>query len=160
MGKIMKIIVRIAGVALMALASTAAQANGESRVEVRGGVATGSLGGRSATEGIVGVGVGYDFDISNSSAFIGIEGGADQVLVQGEDITWSAGARVGAKVGDSTRLFLTGGYGFFEGESSPYLGVGAQEKLGGNFYGKIEYRRSLGDFINVDYIVAGFGLSF
>lgn len=150
---------RFASVALLALTASAAQAAGEGRFEVRGGVATVSAFGVSASEGIIGVGFGYDFDISKSSVFIGVEGGADRLMVQGAKITGSVGTRVGAKLGDATRLFVTGGLGFGDGESSPYLGVGAQQKLGGNFYGKVEYRRAF-DFIDVDYIVAGFGMTF
>ena len=150
---------RFASVALLALTASTAQAAGEGRFEVRGGVATASASGVSASEGVLGVGFGYDFDISKSSVFIGVEGGVDRVMVQGADLTFSVGTRVGAKLGDATRLFATGGYGFNGGDSSPYLGVGAQQKFGGDFYGKVEFRRAF-DFIDVDYIVAGFGMTF
>ncbi|WP_310497560.1 outer membrane beta-barrel protein [Sandarakinorhabdus sp.] len=154
----MKNIVRFAGVALMALTASTAQAAGEARAEVRGGLAWFNGLGASGSEAVLGVAVGYDFDISDS-AFIGVEGSADKVLVSGSDILWGVGGRVGAKLGDATRLYAAGGLGFGGGDTAPYLGVGAQQKFGGSFYGKLEYRRYF-DIVDINTLAVGVGMTF
>lgn len=154
--KAIKIFAVTTAVLLLGVSSVAAHA-GEARVEVRGGVAFASAFGFSTSEGVVGVAGGYDFDISDA-AFIGAEGSADKVL-DGSSVFWGVGARVGGKLGDKTRLYANGGLGFGGGDTSPYAGAGVQQKLGGNFYGKIEYRRYF-DTIDVNTAAVGFGLAF
>jgi hypothetical protein len=155
----MKMIARIAGAALLAATvASSAQAAGEGRVEVRGGIAWFNGFGASGSEAVLGVAGGYDFDLGDT-AFIGLEGSADKVLVEDSDILWGVGTRVGAKVGEGTRVFAAGGLGFGGGDTSPYIGAGLQHKFGGNFYGKIEYRRYF-DIIDVNTAAVGIGLTF
>ena len=92
--------------AVAALSTTPAFAAGEGRVEARGGIAF--AGGSS--EAFAGVAAGYDFDLGDK-AFIGIEGSADKVLVNGSKVLFGLGARVGAKAGDKGRLYAVGGIG-------------------------------------------------
>lgn len=141
--------------AAAAIAATPAQAaTGEGRVEVRGGIAWGGGG----EEAFGGVGAGYDFDLGDS-AFVGIDLGADKVLVGGAEVLWSVGARVGGKVGQNGRAFVNGGVGFCCGEQDPYAGVGYEHKVGSNVYLKAEYRHV---FINAsnDINFAGAGIGF
>jgi hypothetical protein len=155
----MKMIARIAGAALLAATvASSAQAAGEGRVEVRGGIAWFNGFGASGSEAVIGVAGGYDFDLGDT-VFAGVEGSADKVLATGSEVLWGVGGRLGAKVGDSTRLYVAGGLGFGGGDTSPYGGVGVQQKFGGNFYGKIEYRRYF-DIIDVNTAAVGVGLTF
>jgi hypothetical protein len=150
----MKMIAHIAGAALLAAtAASSAQAAGEARVEVRGGVA---WAGNS--EAVLGVAAGYDFDLGDT-VFGGIEGTADKILVGGVPVVWGLGGRLGAKVSDATRLHLSAGVGFSSGDSAAYAGAGIQQKLGGNFYGKVEYRRYFGE-IEINTAAVGVGLTF
>lgn len=141
------------GAIVLALSATAAQA-GEGRVEVRGGVAFAD----GTSEAFAGAAAGYDFDLGDT-AFAGIEGSADKVLTGGTSVLWGVGGRLGAKVGDKTRLYLTGGIGFCCGDSDFYAGIGAQQKLGGRFYGKVEYRRYF-SVVDVNTAAIGVGISF
>jgi len=139
--------------ALMAAMTAApAYAGGEARVEVRGGVA--AAGGTS--EGFAGIGGGIDFDLGDM-AFVGIDVGVDKVLARGTDPFGSGGGRVGARLGDKGRLYISGGLGFCCGGSDPYIGAGFQYKLARKVYGKIEYRRALSGF-GPDVSFTGFGL--
>ncbi len=149
----MKNIALVAAAALLVSGATAAQA-GEGRVEVRGGIAFAS----GTSEAVAGAAAGYDFDLGDT-AFAGIEGSADKVLTSGTSVLWGVGGRVGAKLGDQTRLYLNGGIGFCCGDSDFYAGVGAQQKLGGQFYGKIEYRRYF-SVVDVNTAAIGVGISF
>lgn len=141
------------GAIVLALSATAAQA-GEGRVEVRGGIAF--AGGGS--EALAGAAAGYDFDLGDT-AFAGIEGSADKVLVGGTSVIWGVGGRLGAKLGDKTRAYVNGGIGFCCGDSAGYAGAGVQQKFGGQFYGKIEYRRYFG-VVDINTAAIGVGISF
>ena len=107
----------IAALALTAAASPAL-AN-EGRVEARGGIVWAGGG----EEAVAGAAAGYDWDLGES-AFIGVEGSADKILVDGIDVLFGATARVGAKLGENGRLYATGGYTFGEGDAAhqPHLG--------------------------------------
>lgn len=143
--------------ALSALAATPAYASGEGRVEARGGLATCC----NTEEAFLGVAAGYDFDLGEK-AFIGIEGSADKILVDGSDVLFGVAARVGAKAGENTRLYAVGGMGFADGDSDPFLGAGAQFGFGGRAYGKLEYRRVItsGGLPDVNFFGAGVGVRF
>ena len=151
--EIMKNIAFVAAAALLVSGATAAQA-GEGRVEVRGGVAF--AGGGS--EAVAGAAAGYDFDLGDT-AFAGIEGSADKVLVGGTSVLWGVGGRLGAKLGDKTRAYVNGGIGFCCGDSAAYAGAGLQQKFGGKLYGKIEYRRYFG-VVDINTAAVGVGISF
>lgn len=131
-----------------------AQAN-EGRVEVRGGVAWAS----GDEEAIAGVAAGYDFDLGET-AFFGIEGSADKVLVDGSDLVFGATGRIGAKVGERGKVFAAAGYSFGEGEDVPHLGAGYQHRIGSNAYLKAEYRHFFSDFVDVNTVAVGVGFAF
>src|SRR3546814_2843770 len=67
--------------------------------------------GNGADEGTAGLAAGYDFDLG-SSTFVGAEIAGDKVLVDGANVQFSAGGRVGAKIGANGKLYATGGYTF------------------------------------------------
>ncbi len=139
--------------AAAALAAVPAQAN-EARVEVRGGAAWGGGG----TEAFAGVGAGYDIDVSET-VFVGVDAGADKLLVNGAEVLWSVGARIGVQQGGKGKFYALGGVGFCCGEQDPYAGVGYQISLGEKAYVKGEYRNV---FVNNsdDVSFAGLGIGF
>jgi outer membrane immunogenic protein len=143
--------------AASAMVATPAFASGQGRAEVRGGLATAS----GAEEAFLGVAAGYDFDLGDS-AFVGAEIGADKVLVDGSELIFSVGGRIGAKAGEKTRVYAAGGMGFSDGESDPYLGAGVDFGFGSNAYGKVEYRRVLTSdgFPDINFFGVGAGLRF
>ena len=147
----------VAAALLSAVVATPALAapGGEGRVEVRGGLITGN----GIDEGTLGLAAGYDFDLG-STAFAGAEVAGDKVLVDGADVQFSAGGRVGAKIGANGKLFATAGYTFSDIDD-PYVGAGYQHKFGSNVYGKVEYRHQfIGNFGDFDTFTAGVGFAF
>lgn len=149
----------LAAVAVAAVA-TPAHAEGEARVEARGGVAWAN----GNEEAVAGVAAGYDFDLGQEetgSVFFGVEGSADKILANGADVVFGATARLGAKIGDGGKLYATGGYSFGGGEDVPHLGAGYEQKIGDSgLYLKGEYRHFFSDFIDVDTAVVGVGFKF
>jgi outer membrane immunogenic protein len=143
--------------AAAAMIATPAFASGQGRAEVRGGLATAS----SAEEAFLGIGAGYDFDLGDT-AFAGAEVGVDKVLVDGSELLFSVGGRVGAKAGEKARVYAAGGIGFSDGESDPYLGAGVEFGFGSKAYGKVEYRRILvsDGLPDVNFFGVGAGLRF
>ena len=147
----------VAAALLSAVVATPALAapGGEGRVEVRGGLITGN----GIDEGTLGLAAGYDFDLG-STAFAGAEVAGDKVLVDGADVQFSAGGRVGAKIGANGKLFATAGYTFSDIDD-PYVGAGYQHKLGQNMYAKAEYRHQfIGNFSDFDTFAVGLGVAF
>ena len=147
----------VAAALLSAIVATPALAadGGEFRAEVRGGYVTGS----GLDDATLGAAVGFDFDLG-SSAFAGAEIAGDKVLKSGFDTQFSAGGRVGTKVGDAGKAYVTGGYTFSDIDD-PYVGVGYQHKLGQNLYAKAEYRHQfIGNFSDFDTFGVGIGLAF
>jgi outer membrane immunogenic protein len=144
--------------AIAAFTATPALAEGQGRVEARGGLATGG----GAEEGFAGIAAGYDFDLG-SNGFLGLEAGADKVLAGGADVLFSAAVRGGVKAGEKTRIYAIGGMGFADGESDPFIGAGAEFGLGGgNVYAKAEYRRVItsGGFPDINFFGVGIGSRF
>ncbi len=142
--------------AVAAMAAAPACARGEGRVEARGGI----IWAGGIAETFAGFGGGYDFDLGDK-AFVGVDVGADKVLARGTAVVWSAGGRIGAKVGKKGRLYANGGVGFCCGGSDPYIGGGYQHKIGRKIYGKIEYRRALSSFgPDVNFAGVGLGIGF
>ncbi|UKK84337.1 porin family protein [Sphingopyxis sp. BSN-002] len=147
----------VAAALLTAIVATPAMAaeGGEARVEVRGGYVTGS----GLDDATIGAAAGYDFDLG-SKAFAGAEVAGDKVLKDGFDVQFSAGGRIGAKVGTAGKLYATGGYTFSDIDD-PYIGAGYQHKLGQNLYAKAEYRHQfIGNFSDFDTFAVGLGLAF
>jgi len=147
-----KVFVLIAAAAAL-VAATPAAAN-EGRVEVRGGIAWADGG----EEAVAGIAAGYDFD-AGSNAFIGLEGSADKILVDGTDVIWGLTARAGAKL-NSGKLFVAGGYSFADDEDVPHLGAGYEHNFGQNTYAKIEYRHFFGDIADLNTATVGVGVRF
>ncbi|MES2753336.1 MAG: hypothetical protein V4659_01585 [Pseudomonadota bacterium] len=141
--------------ALIAVPAAAQERSGEGRIEARGGVAFAS----GNEEAFAGVEAGYDFDLG-TSAFIGIQASADKVLVDGADVFFGIGGRVGTKLGTGGKLYALGGYGFADGSEAPFAGVGYQHKFGGSVYGKVEYRRTLDQGTDVNFAGIGLGVAF
>ena len=151
-----KFAIAAAAATMLFAAPAFAQTSGEGRLEVRGGIAW--AGG--ADEAFAGVAAGYDFDLGDK-AFLGLEAGADKVLVSGSNVFFTGAARVGAKVGENGKLYVLGGYGFVEGGGDgAFAGAGYQHKFGQKFYGKIEYRRTLVSGTDVNFAGIGLGLAF
>ncbi len=146
-------LVAAAAVAALGLSASVAQA-GEARVEVRGGVAFAN----GASEAVAGAAIGYDFDLG-ATGFAGVEASGDKLLVGGASVVGGVGGRVGAKLGDATKIYANGGIGFCCGDSAAYAGAGVQQKFGGQFYGKIEYRRYFGQ-VDLNTATVGVGLAF
>lgn len=139
---------------LIATPAFAAEGN-EARVEVRGGYITGG----GVDEATIGAAAGYDIAM-DSVAFVGLEVAGDKILVDGTDIQFSAGARIGAKVGDAGKAYAAVGYTFSDIDQ-PYLGLGYQHKFGQNIYGKAEYRHQITDgFADLDTFAVGIGFAF
>ena len=149
----MKFQVALIAAAAALVAATPAAAN-EGRAEVRGGIAW--AGGDE--EAVAGAALGYDFDLG-TGAFVGIEGSADKVLVDGANVVFGATARAGAKLG-AGKLFAAGGYSFGEGEDNFHLGGGYEHKVTSNVYVKVEYRHFFSDFVDANVVAAGVGLAF
>ena len=147
----------VAAALLSAVVATPALAadGGEARVEVRGGY----IWGNGLDEATAGIAAGYDFDLGDK-AFAGAEVAGDKVLQNGANVQFSAGGRVGAKVGTAGKLYATGGYTFSDIDD-PYIGAGYQHKFGSNVYGKIEYRHQfINNFSDHDTFGVGVGLAF
>lgn len=147
----------VAAALLSAVVATPALAadGGEARVELRGGY----IWGNGVDEATAGLAAGYDFDLG-STAFAGAEVAGDKVLQSGADVQFSAGGRLGAKVGAAGKAYVTGGYTFSDIDD-PYIGAGYQHKFGNNVYGKVEYRHQfIGNFGDFDTVSAGIGLAF
>lgn len=139
-----------AGTAMPALAD-------EGRVEVRGGAAF--TNGDDDAEAVIGAAAGYDFDLADSSVFIGGEGSIDVPLANDFAAVFGLTGRIGAKLSDTDRLYATGGYSF-NGIDAVHVGAGYQHRFGKTFYGKVEYRRFLENGTDVNVAVVGLGLAF
>lgn len=138
--------------AAAALVVAAPAAANEARGEARSGIAWAA----GEEEMLVGVAFGYDFDLGDS-AFVGVEGSADKLLVDGADVVWGGTVRAGAKLGEG-KLYVAGGYSISDVEAF-HLGAGYQHKIGPNSYLKAEYRRFF-DVIDVNVVAAGVGVTF
>ncbi|MEE1876175.1 outer membrane protein [Altererythrobacter litoralis] len=153
-----KTIFAAAAVATSLAFAAPASAN-EARVEARGGIAWAN----GVEEAVAGVAAGYDFDLGdseNGSVFFGVEGSADKVLVDGANVYFGTTARLGAKIGQSGKLFATVGYSFGEGEDVPHLGGGYQHKINDKVYLKAEYQHFFSDFVDLNTAAVGLGVTF
>ncbi len=147
----------VAAALLSAIVATPALAaeGGEARAEVRGGFITGS----GLDDATLGAAIGYDLDLG-SKVFLGAEVAGDKVLKDGFDVQFSAGGRLGTKVGAAGKAYVAGGYTFSDIDD-PYVGAGYQHKLGQNLYAKAEYRHQfIEHFSDFDSVVVGVGFAF
>lgn len=139
----------------IAVPAAAQDAAGEARAEVRGGLITG-IGSDEATFGAA---LGYDFDLGDK-AFAGVEVAGDKVLVDGADVQFSAGGRLGTRIGDKGKLYAAAGYTFSDIDDI-YAGAGYQHQLGTNVYAKAEWRHQFIDnFSDYDTFAVGVGFKF
>ncbi len=138
---------------LLSAAASPALAN-EGRVEARGGI----VSVLDVEEAVAGIAAGYDFDLGET-IFIGVEGSADKILIDGTDIQFGATARIGARLGESGRLYANGGYTFGENDAA-HAGAGYQHDLGQSLYAKVEYRHYFSEFADFDAAVVGIGFRF
>lgn len=154
-----KIVLTLAALGAASVA-TPALAQGEARVETRGGIAW----AQGTEEAVAGVAAGYDFDLGQEetgSVFFGAEVSADKILANGADVVFGTTARLGAKVGNGGKIFATGGYSFGQGEDVPHLGAGYEQKIGeSGVYVKAEYRHFFSDFVDVNTAAVGVGFKF
>ncbi len=151
---------------LIALAASAAAlaspafAAGEGRIEARGGI----VWDGGSTEDVYGVAAGYDFDLGEQ-AFAGIEVSGDKIADTGTKVAFGATGRLGAKVGEKTKIFVDGGYTSEPCtgcEDAIHAGAGAEVGFGGNLYGKVGYRHFFvaNGFSDYDSVVVGLGMRF
>lgn len=149
----MKTIILAAAIAAASL-SSAAHAAGEGRIEARGGI--GWVSGVSSE--VIGLALGYDFDVG-SSAFIGLEGTIDTDFDFVDPVVGLV-ARAGARLGEDSKLFVSGGYsrttGFDLDDAT--LGVGYQQGIGKSAIFSIQYQRYIDSKAN--RVTAGLGLRF
>jgi hypothetical protein len=75
-------------------------------------------------------------------------------------VFFGAGARVGIKAGEKTKLYANGGIAFNGDGSDPFIGAGIQRKFGSSIYGKIEYRRFISNGTDLNFAGVGLGLTF
>lgn len=137
-----------------AIATPALAADGEARVEVRGGYVNGS-GFDDAT---LGVAAGYDYNLGKT--FVGAEIAGDKVLIDGANVQFSAGGRAGLNISEAGKLYAAGGYTFGDIDDA-YVGAGYQHKLGTNTYAKVEYRHQfISNFADFDTFAVGVGFAF
>ena len=138
-----------------AIVTPAVAAEGETRVEVRGGYLNGLNGQDEAT---LGVAAGYDYNLGKT--FIGAEIAGDKILVDGANVQFSAGARAGLNVTEAGKLYAAAGYTFGDLDNA-YVGAGYQHKLGQKTYAKVEYRHQfISNFADFDTYTVGLGFAF
>ena len=140
--------------AVAAAVSAPAIAQGEARVEARGGL----FWGNGQEEAFAGAAAGYDFDLGDK-AFVGVEGSGDIALADGAEVVWGVGGRAGVKTSAQGKLYANAGVAFCCSTEEVYAGAGYQHKLGQNLYGKIEYRHVFGDF-DLNALAVGVGFAF
>lgn len=146
-----------AAVAAAAIATPAA-AEGEARVELRGGM----IWAFDESEATVGAAGGYDFDLGET-LFAGVELSADKVLVDGSDVAFGTTARLGANLGESGKLFAATGYTFGLDDDSGdawHLGGGYHHKLNESTYLGAEYRHYFDEFVDADAVNLVIGTTF
>lgn len=183
-----KITIAAAAVALFAVP---AAANAQAYVQAQAGLDSVSSGGASSEGVAYGVAAGYDLQLRNA-LFVGIQASvADSstkecvrdLLVVGDKTCIRTGrdlavvGRIGTNVGDTTKLYVLGGYTnariratYSDGTNKASaganadgfrLGAGFEHDFGRNLFGKVEYNYSNyeGDFSR-HYALVGLGVKF
>lgn len=146
-------------IASLAIA-TPAMAN-EGRIEARGGV----FWTDGYTQDAYGVAAGYDFDLGET-AFAGVEVSGDKIADSGTQVAFGMTGRLGAKMGESGKLYATGGYTTETCDicdnDSVHAGLGYEQGFGNKLYGKVEYRHFFVDANRPDgnAVMAGLGMRF
>ena len=147
--------------AALMISATPALAEGQARIEIRGGIAwAGGGGGSEATGGLA---AGYDFDLGEAGGvFAGVEVSADKILVDSTPVTFGGTARIGTHITENGRLFAAGGYTIDdEGDDALHFGAGYEHNFTASMYGKVEYRHfAVSNFPDIDTAVIGIGWRF
>ena len=153
----MKKFLATAAFVMAAFVAVPAAAN-EGRAEVRAGY----LFAPGEDQEVVGLALGYDFDLSDT-LFAGLEVSGDKILHSGSGITWGGSARLGTSLGESARAYVIGGYtnSCDDCVDSYTAGAGAEYNLSEDVYLKAEYRHfftteGLEDF---DAVLIGVGIA-
>lgn len=141
-----------AAVAAATLSTPAFAAEGEGRVEARGGMVW--AGG--AEDFVAGVAAGYDFDLGGT-VFAGPEVSYDTDF-EGADLV-NLGGRIGVKASDKARIYVVAAYDVADGDEFN-AGAGAQVDFTDRVYGKVEYRRYFFDGTDINFAGVGVGLKF
>lgn len=146
----MKKITYIAAIALTAFATPSMAS--EARMELRGGVAW--VPGVS-TESI-GLALGYDADVGGN-VFVGGEVVADTDFDFVSPVI-GLNARLGTKVAENTKLYITGGYAHDTdfGTDDAVVGAGAEFGLGTKTFVSLQYQRYLDTDVNRATLGIGF----
>ncbi|MGN3974209.1 outer membrane protein [Tsuneonella sp. SYSU-LHT278] len=148
----MRFMVMVAAAAATVAAVASPAAANETRLEVRGGI----VWCCGVSDETIGVAIGHDFDVG-TGAFIGVEGVADTNF-DFVDPTLGVNARVGAKVGETGKVFGTLGYAYETGFDIDdwVLGAGYQTDLGANALVSLQYQRYMDTDINRAIVGVGF----
>lgn len=133
--------------------ATPAAANGL-RAEVRGGVAW-CCGASSES---IGAAVGYDADIGNG-VFVGAEATADTDFDISSPVL-GLNARLGAKMGETTRLFVSGGWAHDTAFNldDAVIGSGVEMTFSGNTFVTLQYQRYID--LEINRATVGVGVRF
>jgi len=174
-----------------ALFAAPVAANAQAYVQAQTGLDSVSVNGGSSEGLTYGVAAGYDFPV-REALFFGIQAGisgsttkecASDLLATGDKLCVRAGrdlsaiARVGTNVGDTTKLYVLGGYTnarlrvtYSDGVNKDSdgvnldgfrLGAGFEHDFGGNLFGKVEYNYSnYEQGYSRHYGLAGLGVKF
>lgn len=149
---------------LLALAASVAVASpalaNEARVEARGGV----YWNDGYTQDAYGVAAGYDFDLGEKT-FAGVEVSGDKIADTGTKVAFGFTGRVGAKMSESSKLFVAGGYTTKPCdlcEDAYHAGAGYEQSFGNKLYGKVEYRHyfTQNGAPDANSVLAGVGMKF
>ncbi|OCC22997.1 hypothetical protein MB02_14660 [Croceicoccus estronivorus] len=163
---------KLSVIVLAAAAALPAAAHAQAYVQVQTGLDSVSVSGESEEGVAYGVAAGYDIPIGGSM-FVGVEGSIDDsttkecvsdLLVVGDETCVKTGrdlaavVRLGTNLGESSQLYVLGGYTnarirasyddgttkISDGENGDgfRLGAGFKQSFGQNFFGKVEYRYS------------------
>lgn len=182
---------KIAIAATAALFAIPAAANAQAYVQAQTGLDSVSVDGGSSEGLTYGVAAGYDIQ-ARDALFFGIQASVsdsttkdclrdvavadDKLCVRsGRDL--AAVARIGTNVGETTKLYLLGGYTnarvrvtYNDGTNKDSagtnldgyrIGAGFEHDFGGNLFGKVEYNYSNYEHgFSRHYALAGFGVKF
>lgn len=177
--------------AAAALFAVPAAANAQAYVQAQTGLDSVSIDGGSSEGLTYGVAAGYDFPV-REALFFGIQASvsdsttkecARDVIALGDKLCVRAGrdlaavARIGTNVGETSKLYVLGGYTnarlrvtYTDGTNKDSdgtnldgfrLGAGFEHNFGGNLFGKIEYNYSnYEQGFSRHYGLAGLGVKF
>lgn len=133
--------------------ATPAYAN-ETRVEARGGV----VWCCGVSDETIGFAIGHDYDLGDT-LFIGVEGVLDTDFDISDPVL-GVNARLGTKIGETTKIFALAGYAHSTGVDldDAVIGAGIQHNLGEKALMSLQYQRYLDTDVN--RALVGIGIRF